>query len=160
VSLLLNILFGSNRLIGTDIPIIFRDNGKDKELFRYELRDSDSKPLIDVEIRDDKNELLGKVHKSTSFVFVHKDYESKEERAGSDVKKMTLTRKSDNTTIFELIFHKPTDIEVNGVFHIEGFPHPIIATHDVLKIGGITFSHNTIMKRGIGIILTQNGFMM
>jgi hypothetical protein len=157
---LLNVLFGSNRLIGTDIPIIFRDNGKDKELFRYELRDSDSKPLIDVEIRDNKNELLGKVHKSTSFVFVHEGYDGKEERIGSEVKKMTLIRKSDNTTVFELIFHKPTDIEVNGVFHIEGFPHSIIATHDVLKIGGITLAQNTIVKKGIGIILTKNGFMM
>jgi hypothetical protein len=157
---LLNLLFGSNLLIGTDIPIIFRDNGKDKELFRYELRDSDYKPLIDVEIRDDKNELLGKVHKSTSFVYVHKDYEGKEERVGSDIKKMTLTRISDKAMIFELIFHTPTNIEVNGIFHIEGFPHPIIATHDFLKIGGITLASNTLVKRGIGIILTRNGFMM
>ena len=116
--------------------------------------------MIDVEIRDSKNVLLGKVHKSTSFVYVHGDYDGKEERVGSEVKKMTLTRKNDNAKVFELIFHKPTDIEVNGIFHIEGFPHSIIATHDVLKIGGITLAQNTIMKRGIGIILTRNGFMM
>jgi hypothetical protein len=157
---LINLRFGSNLLIGTDIPIIFRDNGKDKELFKYELRASDSKPMIDVEIRDSKNELLGKVHKSTSFVYVHKDYEGKEEREASEIRKMTLIRKSDKATLFELIFHKPTDVEVNGVFHIEGFQHPIIATKDVLKIGGLTFSHCTIIKRGTGIVLTRNGFMM
>ena len=157
---LITVLFGSNRLIGADIPIVFRDNGKDKQLFKYELRTSDSKPMIDVEIRDSKSELLGKVHKSASFVYVHKDYEGKEEREGNEIKKMTLVRKSDKTTIFELIFHKPTDVEVNGVFHIEGFQHPIIATKDFLKIGGLTFSHNTIMKKGIGIVLTRNGFMI
>jgi len=157
---LITVLFGSNRLIGADIPLVFRDNGKDKQLFRYELRTSDSKPMIDVEIRDDKNDLLGKVHKSTSFVHIHKDYEGKEELEGNDVKKMTLTRKSDNTTIFELIFHKPTEVEVNGVFHIKGFPHAIVATKDTLKIGGLLFSHCTIVKRGTAIVLTKDGFMM
>lgn len=157
---MITVLFGSNRLIGADIPLVFRDNGKDKPIFKYELRASDSKPMIDVEIRDDKNNLLGKVHKSTSFVHIHKDYEGKEEREGSDVKKMTLTRKSDNATIFELIFHKPTDVEVNGVFHIKGFPHAIVATKDALRIGGLSFSHNTIVKRGTAIVLTRNGFMM
>lgn len=157
---MITVLFGSNRLIGADIPIVFRDNGRDKQLFKYELRTSDSKPMIDVEIRDDKNDLLGKVHKSVSFVYVHNDYQGNVERKGNDVRRMTLTRKSDNTTIFELIFHKPTEVEVNGVFHIEGFPHPIIATKDALRIGGLLFSDNTIAKRGAVIVLTRNGFMI
>jgi hypothetical protein len=142
------------------MPIVFRDDGKERPLFRYELRSSDFKPLIDVEIRDDKNVPLGIVHKSTSFVHVHEDYEGKEEREGSDVKKMTLVRKNDNAVFFELIFHKPTEVEVNGTFHIEGFPHPIIATKDALRIGGLLFSRNTIMKKGTAIVLTKNGFMM
>ncbi len=157
---LITVLFGSNRLIGVDVPIVFRDNGKDKQLFKYELRASDSKPMIDVEIRDDKNDLLGKVYKSTSFVHIHKDYEGKEEREGNDIKKMTLTRKSDNAKIFELIFHKPTEVEVNGVFHIEGYPHAIVATKDALSIGGVEFSCNTIVRKGTAIVLTRNGFMM
>lgn len=157
---MINLLIGSNLLIGADIPIIFRDDGKDKELLKYELRTADSKPMIDVEIRDNKNVLLGKVHKSTSFVYVHKDYEGEEEREGSEIKKMALVRKGDKTTVFELIFHKPTDVEVNGVFYIEGFQHPIIATKEFLEIGGLKFVHNTIVKRGTGIILTRNGFMM
>jgi len=157
---LITVLFGSNRLIGTDIPLVFRDNGKDKQLFKIELRTSDSKPLIDIEIRDDKNVPLGIVHKSTSFVHVHKDYEGKEERVGSDVKKMMLIRRSDNATVFELIFHKPTEVEVNGVFHIKGFPLAIEATKDALTIGGLVFSHCTIVKRGAAIVLTRNGFMM
>ena len=158
---LITVIFGSNRLTGEDvIPIVFRDDGKDRPLFKYELRASDFKPLIDVEIRDDKNIPLGIVHRSTSFVHVHEDYEGKEEREGSDVKKLTLTRKSDNATFLELIFHKPTEVEVNGVFHIKGFPQAIIATKNALSIGGLVFSHNTIVKKGNAIILTKNGFMI
>jgi hypothetical protein len=157
---LISITFGSNRFIGTNGIITFRDDGKDKDLFKYELRSSDSKPLIDVEIRDNNGELLGKVWKSTSFVHCHKDYEGKEEREGSDIKRMALIRKKDNTTVFELIVHKPTDIEVNGIFHIEGYQYPIIATKDGLKIGGILFAHNTKISRGKGIILTRNDFMI
>jgi hypothetical protein len=69
---LISITFGSNRFINTNGIITFRDNGKDKDLFRYELRSSDSKPMIDVEIRDSKNELLGKVWKSASFVHIQR----------------------------------------------------------------------------------------
>ena len=157
---MINITFGSNRFIDTNGVIAFRDNGKDRELFKYELRE-DSKPMINVEIRNEKGELLGKVWKSASFVHVNKDYEGKEEREGSDIKRMTLTRKSDNASIFELIVHKPHNIEINGVFYIEGYQYPIIATKESLTIGrGNTLSHNTKVKGGMGIILTGNGFMM
>lgn len=158
---MISITFGSNRFINTNGIISFKDNGKEKELFKYELRSSDSKPMIDVEIRDNKNELLGKVWKSASFVHVHKDYDGKEEHEGSDIKRMALIRKSDKATIFELIVHKPTDIEVNGIFHIEGYQYPIIATKGSLTIGqGNILSHNTKISGGMGIILTRNGFMM
>ena len=158
---MISITFGSNRFINTNGIISFRDNGKDKELFRYELRSSDSKPMIDVEIRNRTNELLGKVWKSASFVHVHNDYDGKEEHEGSEIKRMSLIRKSDNVTMFELIVHKPTNIEVNGHFHIKGYQYPIIATKDSLTIGlGNILSHNTKVSGGMGIILTRNGFMM
>ena len=157
---MVTIVFGSNRFIDTNGVIAFKDNGKNRELFKYELRE-DSKPMVNVEIRDSKGELLGKVWKSASFVHVHKDYEGKEEREGSDIKKMALTRKSDNATIFEMIVHKPNVIEINGIFYIEGYQYPIIAKKDSLTIGrGNTLSYNTIVKKGTGIILTKNGFMI
>ena len=155
---MINLIFGSNLLIGTDIPIIFREGGEDTELLRYSLRTSDSKPLMDVEIRDSAGELLGKVWKSTSFVVVHKDYEEKTEYEGSEVKKLMLEKKTDKSLVFELIFHTPNNVEVNGIFHIKGYPHSIIATKDCLTIGGLSFSHNTIHKRGMGLILSRNGF--
>ena len=159
--MVIRVTFGSNRFINTNGIITFRDNGKDKDLFRYELRSSDSKPMIDVEIRDNKNELLGKVWKSASFVYVHKDYEGKEEREGSEIKRLALIRKNDNATMFELIVHNPTDIEINGIFHIEGYQYPIIANKNSLTIGlGNILSHNETISDGMGIILTKNGFMM
>lgn len=97
---------------------------------------------------------------STSFVHCHLEYEGKEEREGSEVKKMSLIRKSDGATFFELKINKPTDIEINGIFRIEGFPHSIVATKDSLRIGGLTFSHNTKVRSGKGIVLTRNGLMM
>jgi hypothetical protein len=94
-------------------------------------------------------------------LYIFKDYEGKEEREGSDIKRMALIRKNDKATMFELIVHKPTDIEVNGIFHIKGYQYPIIATKDSLTIGlGNILSHNTKISGGMGIILTRNGFMM
>ena len=155
---MITLLFGSNRLIGPDIPVVFRDNGKDIELFKYSLRDSDSKPMIDVEIRDAAGKLLGQVLKSTCLVYIGQDYEGKEQRVGNEVRRLTLTRKSANAVLFDLIFHSPTSVELNGVFHIKGYQHSIVATNQALTIGGLTFSQNTIVKRGVGIILTRNGF--
>jgi hypothetical protein len=59
----INITFGSNRFIGTNGVISI----KGKELFKMELAD-DLRPLITIEIRNQNDELLGKVWKSTSFV--------------------------------------------------------------------------------------------
>ena len=150
---MVSITFGSNRFIDTNGIISF----KNKELFKYELRSSDLQPMITVEIRDKDGTLLGKVWKSTSFVYWHEDYEPKVEREGTNVKRMALVRKSDNTTVFELIIRNPNDIEINGIFYIKGFKYPIIATKDYLKIGGIILSHNTIVRSGKGIVLTENG---
>jgi hypothetical protein len=151
---LINIMFGSNRFIDTDGIIAF----KGKEFFKYELRSSDLKPLITVEIRNSGGELLGKIWKSTSFVHCHPEYECKVEYEGSDVKQMLLIRKSDGAIVFELNIIEPTDIEINGIFHIKGFPHSIVATKDCLKIGGITFKNCTKHGGGKGINLTESGF--
>lgn len=151
---MINITFGSNRFIDTDGIISF----KDKELFRYELRSGDLQPMITVEIRNKEGVLLGKVWKSTSFVHCNPDYETEIEQDGNNVRRMTLKSKSDGATVFDLRIRTPTDIEINGVFHIKGFPHSIIATEDYLKIGGLTFSHNTKVRGGRGIALSESGF--
>ena len=153
---MINITFGSNRFIDTNGIITFND----KELFKYELRSSDLQPMITVEIRDQQGVLLGKVWKSTSFVHCHPSCETEIKREGNQIRKMSLSRKTDGVKLFELNIREPNDIEINGIFHIKGFPHPIVATEDYTKIGGITISHNTKAGKGKGIILTENGFSM
>jgi len=153
---MVNITFGSNKFINTNGIIVYKAlNGKDRELLKYELRDSDSKPLIEVEIRDRLGILVGKVHKSTSFVYVDPMYESEEIREGSEVKKLVLRRKKDYHKMFELIVHSPDDIEVNGIFYIEGSPYPIIANSDGLTVGrGNTIAHCVFQNCGKGIYLS------
>jgi hypothetical protein len=153
---LVNITFGSNKFIDTNGIIVYKaPNGKDKELLKYELRESDSKPLLEIEIRDNVGTLIGKVHKSTSFVYVDPMYESEETREGSEVKKLVLRRRKDYRKIFELIVHSPNDIEVNGIFYVEGNPYPIIATSESLTVGrGNTISHCTMQNCGRGIYLS------
>jgi hypothetical protein len=148
-----NITLGSNHFIETNGIIVYVKNGKEKELFKYELRSSDSKPLVDVEIRDAYGKLLGKVHKSTSFVFTHPDFETVEQRDGSEIKRLALVRKADKLVFFELIVHEPTNIEINGIFHIGKLP--IVATREGLTVGnGITLSHCTMENCGKGVMLS------
>ena len=150
---MVNITLGSNQFIDNNGIIVYVKNGKEKELFKYELRSSDSKPLVDVEIRDAYGKLLGKVHKSTSFVFVHQDFETVEQRDGSEIKRLALIRKADKLVFFELIVHEPTKIEVNGIFHIGKLP--IIATREGLTIGnGMRLSNCTMENCGKGIMLS------
>jgi hypothetical protein len=150
---MVNITLGSNQYIDTNGIINYVKNGREKELFKYELRSSDSKPLIDVEIRDDYGKLLGKMHKSTSFVFVHPDYETIEKHDGSEVKSLSLIRKADKQLMFEMVVHTPDNVEINGIFHIGKLP--IAATKNGLKIGnGITLSNCVIKSCGKGILLS------
>ena len=145
-------------MIDTNGIITFRDiRGRlaDKEIFKVELR-SDGQPLISVEIRDRNNVLLGKVWKSTSFVHCHPDYEGEEYREGTQVKRINLRRKKDSAVIFDLEIRSPNEVEINGIFHIEGFPHPIEATRNYTRIGGTTLAYNTKIGGRRGIILTQN----
>jgi hypothetical protein len=94
---MLTILFGSNWFIDTNGVVTFVDESKNirKDLFKIELR-ADNKPMISVEVRDTNNQLLGRVHRSTSFVTVHPDYESSSELSGSDVKRLLLKNKQTN----------------------------------------------------------------
>ena len=154
---LITIVFGSNELIDTNGILTFIDqkNQIKKELFRIELR-SDLQPMITVEIRDRNNQLLGKAYRSTSFVHVHPDYEEIEETKGSEIKRMGLKRKKDNALIFEMVKKSPNEVEINGIFHVKGFPHPIVATRHSTRIGGIILSHNVKVGGGKGIVLTPH----
>lgn len=150
---LINITFGSNRFIGTNGII----SVKGKELVKMELADN-LQPLITIEVRDEKGDLLGKVWKSTSFVYWHKDYEPVYQRQGNTLKRLALKRKSDNVDIFEIVFHAPDDVEVNGTFHVKGLNFPIIATKAFLDLNTNKFSRCTIVKSNTGIVL-DNDFM-
>jgi len=149
----INITFGSNRFIGTNGII----SVKGKELFRMELAD-DLRPLITVEIRDENDVLLGKVWKSTSFVHSHKDYEPIHERQNNTLKRLALKRKSDNEEIFEIVFHAPDEVEINGTFHVKGLNFPIIATKAFLDLNTNKFSKCTKVKGNTGIVI-DNDFM-
>jgi len=147
----INITFGSNRFLKTNGVISI----KGKDLFKMDLGD-DLKPLITVEIRDQNGELLGKVWKSTSFVHWHKDYEPKYESENNTLKRLALKRKSDNNIVFELIFHAPNDVEINGIFYVKGLKFPIIATRDYLDLNTNKFTRCTISKPNKGIVIEKD----
>ena len=93
------------------------------------------------------------MHKSTSFVFVHPDFDTVEEDDGSEIKRLALIRKADKLVFFELIAHEPEKIEVNGIFYIGKLP--IVANREGLTIGnGIKLSRCTMKNCGKGIMLS------
>jgi hypothetical protein len=168
---MLTVLFGSNWLIDTNGIVTFEDKSKKiiKELFRVELR-ADNQPMVTVEVRDEKDTLLGKVYRSTSFVSVNPDYETATEMDGSNVKRMELRNKKTKKLFFELINQgsriiktkndEVTEytIEINGLFHIKGCPFVIEANRHYLDIntnkiigckkfggGGLKLTPNSIM---------------
>jgi hypothetical protein len=149
----INIIFGSNRFIGTNGII----SVKGKELFRMELAD-DLRPLITVEIRDKNDVLLGKVWKSTSFVHSNEDYEPILERQNNTLKRLALKRKSDSEEIFEIVFHAPDEVEINGTFYVKGLNFPIIATKAFLDLNTNKFIGCTKVKSNTGIVV-DNDFM-
>ena len=144
------ITLGSNRFIGTSGLI----SVKGKELFKIDT--SGTKPLITVEIRDRDGTLLGKLWKSTSFVYWHENYEPEYEREKGEVNKISLKGKSDGKTIFELVFKSPNDIEINGIFYVQGIPFPIIATPQYLDLNTNKFRGMTIVKSGKGIEISED----
>jgi len=149
----INITFGSNKFIETNGII----SAKGKELFKMELAD-DLRPLITVEIRNEKDELLGKVWKSTSFVHWHPDYEPIYKRENNILKRLALRKKSDNEDIFEIVFHAPNDVEINGTFYVKGLGFPIIATKEFLDLNTNKFIGNVKYKGNTGIVI-DNDFM-
>jgi len=147
----INITFGSNRFLKTNGVISI----KGKELFKIELGDN-LRPLITVEIRDQKGELLGKVWKSTSFVHWHKDYDPEYEYENNTLKRLALKRRIDNKIVFELIFHAPDDVEINGIFYVKGLSFPIIATRGYLDLNTNKFIGCTKSKSNKGIEIGED----
>ena len=147
----ITISFGSNRFINTNGVILVRG----RELLKIELGD-DLQPLINVDMRNREQKLVGKLWRSTSFVLLSKNYEPRYEHEGSLIKRLMLIRKSTDEIVFEIIFHSPTDVEINGVFFLEGLSFPIIATKDYLDLNSRKFSHCTIVKDNRGIELEED----
>jgi hypothetical protein len=147
----ISITFGSNRFINTNGVISFRG----KELLKIEVGD-DLQPSITVEIRDKELKFVGRVSKSTSFVYLHKDYEPRYEREGDFLKRIALIRKSSDEVVFEIIFHSPTEVEINGIFYVEGLSFPIIATKEYLDLNTKKFTHCTIVKDNRGIEIEED----
>lgn len=147
----ITITFGSNRFINTNGVISVRG----KELLKIELGD-DLQPSITVEIRDQEHKFVGRISKSTSFVYLHKDYEPRYEREGDFLKRIALTRKSSDEVVFEIIFHSSTEVEINGIFYVEGLSFPIIATKEYLDLSTKKFSHCTVVKDNRGIEIEKD----
>jgi hypothetical protein len=114
------------------------------------------KPLFSVEIRDSQNKLLGKLYKSTSFVYVDPDYEAEIITEYGYPRRLALKEKINDKYIFELNYKQPNEVEINGVFYVKDLSYPIIATKDYLDINTNKFIRNTIIKNGSGIIIDKN----
>jgi len=132
-------MFGSNHHL--DSSGIIKVRGKD--LFKIEtaMVRGKLKPLVTVEIRDVNDNLLGKVHRSTSFVYHHPDYEPIIKTEEGVIKRLAL-KKRDGGYVFDLQFHDINKLELNGIFYIQGVS--IIATPDGLTLPrGNIIAHST-----------------
>jgi hypothetical protein len=147
----ITITFGNNRFINTNGVI----SVKGKEVLKIELGD-DLQPAITVEIRDQEHKFVGRISKSTSFVYLHKDYEPRYEREGDLLKRIALTRKNSDEVVFEIIFHSSTEIEINGIFYVEGLNFPIIATKEYLDLNTKKYAHYTVVKDNRGIEIEED----
>jgi hypothetical protein len=147
----ITITFGSNRFINTNGVISVRG----KELLKIELGD-DLQPSITVEIRDQEHKFVGRVSKSTSFAYLRKNYEPRYEREGDFLKRIALIRKSSDEVVFEITFHSSTEVEINGIFFVEGVSFPIIATKEYLDLNTKKFTHCTIVKDNRGIEIEED----
>lgn len=150
---LITITFGSNKYIDTDGIISVRYGGKLKDLFKVDYRISDLMPLITVEIRDKSSKLLGKLYRSSHFLYSDPDYEPEYVRDNGELKKILLVRKSDKEVVFELIFHSPRNIESNGIFYMKNINLPIIASRAYLQCGRMRISRSTFRNVRKAIVL-------
>jgi hypothetical protein len=147
----ITITFGSNRFINTNGAISIRG----KELLKIEVGD-DLQPKISVDVLNQEHKLVGKVWKSTSFVLLSKNYEPIYEHEGDLLKRFGLTRKSTGEAVLEIIFHTSTEVEINGIFFVEGINFPIIATKEYLDLNTKKFDHRTKVKDNKGIEIEED----
>ena len=49
------------------------------------------------------------------------------------------------------------EVEINGIFHIKGYPHTIVADVNGAMIGTNLIANNTKVGGGTGVILTPSG---
>jgi hypothetical protein len=152
---LFNITIGNNEWVHTNGCIVYQgENGKDKELLKYELT-ADKKPLLTVEIRDADGNLLGKVNKSTAFTDVDPQFEAKQTLKGNTLFKLALRRKKDKKKYFEIIIFSPTDIAINGIFHLKEMPYPVIVNSKGITIGqGALISHCIFENHGNAVYIS------
>lgn len=151
---LVTLVLGSNRFIDTNGLI----QVKGKELMRIEIVPyrGGFRPLITAEIRDQAGILVGRVHRSNSFAYIHPEYGQEIETRRGEVRHLALRRFRDGLKVFDLMFKPPDEVELNGVFYIEGLDFPIIATPEYLDINTNKFIKNTIAKNGAGIIIDED----
>ena len=142
---LYNVTFGSNTHLSSNGIIRM----KGKELLKLETG-SDFQLLLTTEIRDQKGALLGKVARN-SFVYVHPDYEQKVESRGGSLRRLLLVRKSDGFVVFEADVKGRNEIEINGIFHVEGVA--LVATKEYLQVGTNRISRCTFSCNGTDIVI-------
>jgi hypothetical protein len=52
------------------------------------------------------------------------------QKKGHEIIRLALKRKIDCNFVFELIKRGKNEVDINGMFHVKGFPHLIEATRD------------------------------
>jgi len=120
---------------------------KGKELLKLE-KGNDDQLLVSTEVRDNKGVMLGRIWRN-AFAYVHTDYEGKVEPKGGSLRRIILSRKSDKTTVFEADINGRNEIEINGIFNIDG--ETIVATKKYLEIGAVRISNSTFDCNGTDI---------
>jgi hypothetical protein len=85
-----------------------------------------------------------------------KNYEPIYEHEGDLLKRFGLTRKSTGEAVLEIIFHTSTEVEINGIFFVEGINFPIIATKEYLDLNTKKFDHGIKAKDNKAIEIEED----
>jgi hypothetical protein len=83
--------------------------------------------------------------------YVDSDYQKQTTSKGGSLRKIPILRKSDKSIVFEADVKGRSEIEINGIFNIQGIT--IVATKDYLDVAGNRISHCTFDSNGTDICI-------
>ena len=152
-----NLNFGTNVIRDCNGTVVFRSEGKDKELFTLEK--NANVLLLSTEIRDENGILLAKLRRN-SFVYSNEGFDAKKmfllQRRTPDT--FILIRNEDNSELFKAQIMDNTNVLVTGVFYAG--KTKIVATDEKLLIGTNRLIGNQIDGFGCGLLLEGGSFAL